>query len=71
MPLLIAPTNATLKVTRVTGDEKMRSHLASLGIVRESELTLLSIQSSGVIVKVKESRLALDHDIASRIFVAC
>ncbi len=71
MPLLIAPTNAPLRITRVSGDAKVKSHLASLGIIEEGELTLLSLQPSGVIVKVKESRLALDHDIASRITVAC
>lgn len=71
MPLFIAPKNETLKVLRVTGDEKVKNHLASLGIVEESTLTVLSAQASGVIVKVKESRLALDNDIASRILVAC
>lgn len=71
MPLFIAPKNETLKVLRVSGDEKIKNHLASLGIVEEGTLTVLSAQASGVIVKVKESRLALDNDIASRILVAC
>ena len=71
MPLFIAPINEELKILRVSGDEKVKGHLASLGIVEESTLTLLSHEASGVIVKVKEPRLALDHDIASHILVAC
>lgn len=70
MPLMFAPLEKELRVTHISGDEKIRGHLASLGIVLDGTLTLLSVQGSGAIVKVKESRLALDHVVASHIQVA-
>ena len=71
MPLIIAPTNMKFRIIKVSADEKIKNHLASLGIVEEGTLELLSHEASGVIIKVKDSRLALDKDIAARILVSC
>lgn len=71
MPLIIAPTSMKFRIIKVSTDEKIKNHLASLGIVEEGTLELLSHEASGVIIKVKDSRLALDKDIASRILVSC
>lgn len=70
MPLLFAPIEKPLRVTHISGDEKLRGHLSSLGIVLEGIISLLSVQGSGAILKVKDSRLALDHDVCSHIQVA-
>lgn len=69
MPLLIAPMEKELVVENVTGDDKVRKHLESLGIVRETSITLLSQEKTGVIVRIKDSRIALGYDIARNIFV--
>lgn len=71
MPLIFAPTSMKFRIIKVSADEKIKNHLASLGIVEEGTLELLSHEASGVIIKVKDSRLALDKDIASRILVSC
>lgn len=70
MPLLIAPENETLTIERVTGDDKVRKHLESLGIVTDGKILIMSHENSGLIVRVNEMRLALDYKIASNIFVA-
>lgn len=70
MPIALAPINKELKVVRVLADDKTKKHLESLGILVNSSLTIVSSVNGGVVVAVKEGRLALDHSIASKILVA-
>lgn len=70
MPLIFAPCNAPLRVVRMHLDEKIKRHLENLGISVNSELEVLSVSGGSVIVRVKDGRLALDRDMATRIFVA-
>jgi len=69
MPLMIAPKNELLKIVKILLDEKTKKHLESLGITINSNLTLLDSSSGSVILVVKDGRLALDNEIARRIFV--
>ena len=70
MPLIFAPCNVPLRVVRMYLDEKIKRHLENLGISVNSELEVLSVSGGSVIVRVKDGRLALDRDMATRIFVA-
>ena len=70
MPIMLAPLNEEVRVIRILADEKMKKHLESLGILVNSKLTVISTVNGGVIVIIKNGRLALDHDIASKILVA-
>lgn len=70
MPIALAPINKELKVVRVLADDKTKKHLESLGILVNSSLTIISSVNGGVVVAVKEGRLALDRSIASKILVA-
>ena len=70
MPIALAPRNVEVKVVRVLTDEKTKKHLESLGILVNSTLTVISSVNGGVVVAVKEGRLALDKTIASKILVA-
>jgi len=70
MPIALAPINQELKVIKVLADDKTKKHLESLGILVNSSLTIVSSVNGGVVVAVKEGRLALDHSIASKILVA-
>ena len=70
MPIALAPINQELKVVRVLADDKTKKHLESLGILVNSSLTVISSVNGGVVVAIKEGRLALDHSIASKILVA-
>lgn len=69
MPLSIAPLNIELIIKKVSGDNKVRKHLESLGIVAERKITVLGQTSQGLIVLVNDMRLALDNNIASSIQV--
>ncbi len=70
MPIMLAPLNEEVKVIRILADEKLKKHLESLGILPNSVLTVLSTVNGGVVVAIKNGRLALDHEIASKILVA-
>lgn len=70
MPIALAPINTEMKVVRVLTDEKTKKHLESLGILTNSSITVISSVNGGVVIAVKEGRLALDRSIASKILVA-
>ncbi|MGM9813939.1 MAG: ferrous iron transport protein A [Candidatus Enteromonas sp.] len=70
MKLLVAKLHQTVNVI---GFEDMEpstlSHLQALGIYPGGELVVLENALGGVVCKVKDSRLALDHDVADSILV--
>ena len=70
MPIGLAPINVEMTVVRVLTDEKTKKHLESLGILVNSKITVLSSVNGGVVIAIKEGRLALDKSIASKILVA-
>lgn len=70
MPIGLAPINTEMKVVKILTDEKTKKHLESLGILINSKITVLSSFNGGVVVIIKEGRLALDRSIASKILVA-
>ena len=69
MPLTMAKTGETVTVGRITGKDEVRQHLAELGFVVGSDVTVVSEVSGNVIVQVKDSRVALDRTMANRIMV--
>ncbi len=69
MPLVIAPENVELMILRVLADEKDKKHFESLGIAVNQKIMVLSNTNGSVILKVKEGRLALDRNIATKIVV--
>ncbi len=69
MPLIIAPLNRPLRVIKILADEKTKKHLESLGITINSYLEVVQ-NSSSVVIKIKEGRLALDSSLATKIVVA-
>ena len=70
MPIMLAPLNEEVRVVRILANEKIKKHLESLGILVNSKLTVISAVNGGVVVVIKKGRLALDHDVASKILVA-
>ncbi len=70
MPLVLAPVGAQMKIVKIIADEKTKKHLANLGVMAQSQITVLSSSGGSTVCIVKDGRLALDRDVASRIFVA-
>lgn len=69
MPIVLAPTYRQLVVTKLLVDEKIKRHLENLGITVNSEIEVLSSGGGSLICRVRDGRLALDKQMATRIFV--
>ena len=69
MPLTMAKPGETLTIRKVTGKDVVRQHLAELGFVVDGEVTVISELGGSLILQVKDSRIALDKGMASRILV--
>ncbi len=69
MPIVLAPVNTLLRVTKILTDDKTKKHLESLGITINSQVVLISQNGGNAIIQVKDSRLALDKTIAMKILV--
>ena len=69
MPLTMAKAGETVTIRKITGKDEVRLHLAELGFVVDSQVTIVNEIAGNLIVQVKESRLALDKTMASRIMI--
>ena len=70
MPIALAPLDTDMRVVKILLDDKTKKHLESLGILINSSIRIVSSVNGGVVVAVKEGRLALDSSLASKILVA-
>jgi len=69
MPLTMAKAGETVTIQRITGKDSVRQHLAELGFVVDSVVTVISERSGSLILQVKDSRIALDQTMANRIMI--
>ena len=69
MPLTMAKAGETVTIKKITGKDEIRLHLAELGFVVDSEVTVVNEIAGNLILQVKESRIALDKTLAMRIIV--
>ena len=67
MPLSMARPGETITIRKITGRDEIRQHLAELGFVVDSDVTVVSEISGNLILQVKDSRIALNQDMANRI----
>lgn len=69
MPLTLARAGETNIIRKVTGRDEVRRHLAELGFVVGAPVTVVSEIAGNMILSVKDSRVALDRDMATRIMI--
>ena len=69
MPLTMARTGETVTIRKITGKDEVRQHLAELGFVVDSDITVVSEIGGNLILQVKDSRVALDKTMANRIMI--
>ena len=69
MPLILADSGSENIVRKVGGTAEVRQHLADLGFNVGTPVTVVSAIGGNVIVKVKESRVAISREMAQKIFV--
>ena len=69
MPLTMARPVETVTIRKITGKDVIRQHLAELGFVVDSDVTVVSEIAGNLILQVKDSRVALDKTMANRIMI--
>ena len=69
MPLVFAETGLPVIVKKIGGSPEVKKHLEDLGFNVGSEVSVVSSLGSNLIVKVKESRVAVSEELARKIMV--
>ena len=69
MPLTLAGIGERNVIGRVGGNEETRRFLGNLGIITGAEITVISAIGGNVIVNVKDSRVAINEDMARHILI--
>jgi ferrous iron transport protein A len=69
MPLVLAEAGEENTIRKVGGSAEMRQHLEDMGFVVGGSVTVMSVIGGNLIVKVKESRVALSREMAQKIMI--
>ena len=69
IPLTMAAIGEMVTIRKITGKDEVRQHLAELGFVVDSTITVVSKMGGNLILQVKDSRIALDTSMATRIMI--
>ena len=69
MPLTFAKEGEVSSIKKIGGREDVRQFLENLGFVVGAAVTVISATGGNLIVNIKDSRVAIGKDMASRIMV--
>ena len=69
MPLTLADIGEEKIIKKVGGKTELRQHLENLGFVVGGSVKVISAMSGNMIVKVKDSRLAISRETAQKIMI--
>ncbi len=69
MPLSMIGPGAAGRIQRISGSGEVRRFLSGLGFIEGREVKVLSDIGGNVIVGVLDSRIAINRDMASHIYV--
>ncbi len=69
MPLTMATIGEVNTIRKVGGNEETKRFLENLGFVVGAEITVVSAIGGNVIVNIKDSRVAINQDMARHIMV--
>ncbi len=69
MPLTLANLGEPNMIKRIGGKPEVKQHLEDMGFVAGSNVIVISRLGGNMIVNVKESRIAISEEMASKIMV--
>lgn len=69
IPLVFATIGEEQIIKKIGGSDEVKRHLENLGFTVGGSVTIVNSLAGNVIVKVKESRVAINEDMARRIMV--
>lgn len=69
MPLSLFKQSDTVEVSNIMGGKKVKKFLENLGFVQGEKVQIVSNTDGDMIVKIKESKVAVGKDISTKIIV--
>ncbi len=69
IPLTMANVGDRLLVKKIGGKTEVRKHLENLGFVPGSTISVVNDLNGSFIINVKEARVAISKEMASKIMV--
>ena len=69
MPLVLADPGEEAIIKHVGGSPEMKKHLEDMGFTVGGAVTVMNTIGGNLIVKVKESRVAISKEMAAKIMV--
>ena len=69
MPLSYANPGENITIKKVGGSPEVKKHLENLGFVVGGDVSVISTLNGNVIVKIKETRVAISDEMARKIMV--
>ena len=69
MPLILASNGEENIIRKVGGSAETKKHLEDMGFVAGGTVTVINTINGNLIVKVKESRVAISREMAGKIMI--
>lgn len=69
MPLTFADIGKQEVIKMIKGNETQRQHLNDLGIIKGATVSVVSKMNGNIIISIKNSRIAISKEIASKIMI--
>ena len=69
MPLTLAAAGEENIIRKVGGNPEVKKHLEDLGFTAGGSITVVSALGGNIVVKVKESRVAISEEMARKIMI--
>ena len=69
MPLVVADLDKEYIIRKIGGSPEVKKHLEDLGFTAGTTVRVVAALGGNLIVKVKESRVAISEEMARRILI--
>ena len=69
MPLIFAEPGQEQIIKKIGGSPEVKKHLEDLGFNVGGEVSVVNTLGGNLIVKIKESRVAVSEELAGKIFI--
>lgn len=69
MPLIVADIGEENIIKKIGGNPEVKKHLENLGFVVGGNVTVITSIAGNLIVNVKEARVAISKEMASKIMI--
>lgn len=69
MPLALATVGEENLIRKVGGSPEIKKHLEDMGFVAGGAATVVAAMGGNIIVKIKETRVAISEEMARKIMI--